>query len=58
MQTRADASRSIDRDDLPGLVASVILVDALGAAPALLVPYLLWATFAAGLDCAILAANG
>lgn len=36
MQTRADAPRSLDRDDLPGLVASVVVVNALGAAPALL----------------------
>ncbi|NHN46085.1 tryptophan-rich sensory protein [Halostella sp. JP-L12] len=36
MQTRTDAGRSLTRDDVPGLVACVVLVNALGAAPALL----------------------
>lgn len=36
MQSRTDSSRSLDRGDRPGLVASVILVNVPGAAPALL----------------------
>jgi tryptophan-rich sensory protein len=36
VQTGSDARRSLDRADLPGLVASVVLVNAVGAAPGLL----------------------
>lgn len=36
VNTRADAGESLDKNDLPGLLASVLLVNAVGAAPALL----------------------
>lgn len=36
MQARSDTRRPLGKNDLPGLVASVVLVNAVGAAPALL----------------------